>query len=62
MLQNDLDYFMQWNKTWQGSLNIPKSKYPSLGSSDGSPSGDSYTLLQLTLTTWRFRNIVRNKT
>ena len=44
MLQNNLDYFMQWNKTWWGSLNIPKSKYLSLGSSDGSPSGSSYTL------------------
>ena len=44
MLQNDLDYFMQWNKTWQRSLNISKCKYLSLGSSDGSPSGGSYTL------------------
>ena len=44
MLQNDFNYFMQWNKTWQGSLNNPKCKYLSLGSSDGSPSGGSYTL------------------
>ena len=29
--------------TWQGSLNIPKCKYLSLSSSDGSPSGGSYT-------------------
>ena len=44
MLQNDFNYFMQWNKTWQGSLNNPKCKYLSLGSSDNSPSGGSYTL------------------
>ena len=44
MVQNDLHYFMQWNKTWQESLNIPKCKYLSLGTSDGSPSGGSYTL------------------
>ena len=43
MLQNDLNYFMQWNKTWQGSLNIQMQVSVSLGSSDSSPSGGSYT-------------------
>ena len=31
ILQNDLDIFTQWNKTWQGSLNISKCKHLSLG-------------------------------
>ena len=39
-LQNDLDIFTQWNKTWQGFLNISKCKHLSLGS----PSvGRTYT-------------------
>ena len=41
ILQNDLDVFTQWNKTWQGFLNISKCKHLSLGS----PSvGGTYTL------------------
>ena len=42
ILQNDLDVFTQWNKTWQGFLNISKCKHLSLGS----PSvGGTYTLM-----------------
>ena len=41
ILQNDLDVFTQWNKTWQGVLNISKCKHLSLGR----PSvGGTYTL------------------
>ena len=58
MLQNDLVYFMQWNKTWQGSS---RCKYLSLGSSDGSSSGGSYTLT-VDSDDIEFRNIVKNKT
>ena len=32
ILQNDLDIFTQWNKTWQGFLNVSKCKHLSLGS------------------------------
>ena len=40
ILQNDLDVFTQWNKAWQGFLNISKCKHLSLSS----PSvGRTYT-------------------
>ena len=41
ILQNDLDVLTQWNKTWQGFLNISKCKHLSLGSTS---VGGTYTL------------------
>ena len=42
ILQNDLDIFMEWNRTWQRFLNISKCKHLSLG---GSWNGSTYTLM-----------------
>ena len=41
ILQKDLDIFTQWNKTWQGFLNISKCKHLSLG---GPSTNRTYTI------------------
>ena len=41
ILQNDLDTFMEWNRTWQGFVNISKCKHLSIGDTS---NVRSYTL------------------
>ena len=41
ILQNDLDAFMEWKRTWQGFVNISKRKHLSIGDTS---NVRSYTL------------------